>query len=128
MTPTCEEIIWELGHALWHAVRHDDRRDDQYDRMRTPVLGDLVIELGHRYSATAAVDPRMVGWFVAGDSFRLTIAPVRDPGRGFTVTNGIWIALPSLRWVEGPHSPAADTSDGLVLDQDVKPWTRPEET
>lgn len=92
--PGVAEVVWELGHALWHAVREDPSRHEQYNTMRTPMLGDFVIELTHRYGADAEVNPDMVGWMVGGDSFHPIIAPLGTDYRRVRVDNGVVIALP----------------------------------
>src|SRR3989304_410379 len=92
--PNVAEIVWELGHGLWHAVRESSERVDQYDRMRTPIPGDLVIELTHRYGPRARIDPNRIGWMIGGDAFRPLVTPLDSPDRSVSFDQGVWIALP----------------------------------
>src|SRR3989304_5612664 len=92
--PNVAEIVWELGHGLWHAVRESSERVDQYDRMRTPIPGDLVIELTHRYGPRARIDPNRIGWMIGGDAFRPLVPPLDSPDRSVSFDQGVWIALP----------------------------------
>src|SRR3989304_5929670 len=84
----------EKGHGLGHAVRESSERVDQYDRMRTPIPGDLVIELTHRYGPRARIDPNRIGWMIGGDAFRPLVTPLDSPDRSVSFDQGVWIALP----------------------------------
>lgn len=87
------EVVWELGHALWHTVRALPD-GEQYERMREPVHGDLVIELTHRYEPAATIRPELIGWFAEGDKYRPVIAPLGADYRRVKVENGVIVALP----------------------------------
>src|SRR3989304_3269680 len=101
--PNVAEIVWELGHGLWHAVRESSERVDQYDRMRTPIPGDLVIELTHRYGPRARIDPNRIGWMIGGDAFRPLVTPLDSPDRSVSFDQGVWIAPPIRAGTLPPH-------------------------